>query len=128
MPLTFPEHGYLKGDDENLYYWRASTLWKLAETMPVEHVPLESFDWNNENFQFDIPHTPMFWRDIGDQAKKILAADLQYPIILDAEGNVMDGMHRILKCYIFGVPTIKAVRFVTNPLPDQVIPHSEANA
>lgn len=125
MPLTIDEHGYLDSDDTHLYYWKARTLWALSETMPVEHVPLDSFDWTNQNFQCESLSKPPLWRDIGDHTKKILAADLQYPIIIGANGNVMDGMHRILKCYVFGLPTVKAVRFTTNPPPDQAVPLSE---
>jgi hypothetical protein len=122
MP-DFPEHGFLDGDDKHTYYWRASTLWKLAETMEVEHVPLDSFDWTNENFQCGNLSDPPLWRDIGNHTKQILAADLQYPIILNAEGHVMDGMHRILKCYVFGLPTVKAVRFKVTPPPDMTFPN-----
>lgn len=118
----WPEHGYIEGDEQNLYYWKASTLWKLSASLPVEHLPLESFDWTNENFQCQSLSNPPLWRDIGDHAKRIFAADLQYPIVMSAEGNVMDGMHRILKCYTFGLPTVKAVRFKENPPPDMVVP------
>lgn len=66
------------------------------------------------------------WKDIANEAKRTLNADLQYPIILSAEGDIMDGMHRLLKCYIFGVPSIKAVRFTETPPSDRVIPLDEA--
>lgn len=128
MPIKFEEHGFLDGDDQNTFYWKASTLWKLAETMPVEHVPLTSFDWTNENFQCSSFSDPPLWRDIGDHTRRILAADLQFPIILNAKGDVMDGMHRILKCYVFGLPTIKAVRFTETPPPDRTIPNAEFDA
>jgi hypothetical protein len=125
--MAFPnEHGFISGDEKNLYYWKCKTLWKLAEDLPVEDVPLESFDWTNENFQCESLSNPPLWRDIGDHAKRILAADLQYPIIINAEGDVMDGMHRILKSYVFGLPTIKAIRFTTNPAPDAMMPIGEA--
>src|SRR5688572_20947709 len=120
-----PEHGYIDGDGVNVYFWKVKSLWKLSETMPVEHVPLDSFDWTNGNFQCGSLSNPPLWRDIGDHAKKIVAADLQYPIIIDEKGNVMDGMHRILKCYLFGLPTVKAVRFTTTPTPDLTIPADE---
>lgn len=125
MP-QFPEHGYVEEDDDNLYCWKASTLWKLSETMPIEQVALDSFDWTNDNFQCNSLSEPPLWRDIGDHTKRILQADLQYPIVISAEGNIMDGMHRILKCYVFGLPTVKAVRFTENPPPDMVIPQDEA--
>jgi hypothetical protein len=127
MASQFPEHGFLEEDDENIYYWKASTLWKLSESMPVEHVPLDSFDWTNENFQCGMLSDPPLWRDIGNQTKQILAADLQYPIVINAEGHVMDGMHRILKCYAFGLPTVKAVRFTQTPPPDMAIAKDSAS-
>ncbi len=125
--IIYPEHGYLASpDDKHIYYWKASTLWKLAEQMVVEDVRLDSFDWTNENFQCDNLSNPPLWRDIGDHAKRIMKADLQYPIILSAKGNVMDGMHRILKAYISDMPTIKAVRFKEDPPPDMIVPIEDA--
>ena len=118
----WPEHGYIESDEANDYYWKASTLWKLSASLPIEDVSLDSFDWTNDNFQCVSLSEPPLWRDIGDHTKKILAADLAYPIVISVEGRVMDGMHRILKCYAFGLPTIKAVRFAENPTPDRVVP------
>ena len=126
MSEEFAEHGFIDSVEENLYYWKAATLWKLAEAMTVEHIPLENFDWTNENFQCEDLSSPPLWRDIGDHAKRIFAADLQYPIVMSAEGHVMDAMHRILKCYAFGLPTVKAVRFTTNPPPDRIVPIKKA--
>lgn len=122
MALEFPEHGYEERHGDNLYYWKASTLWKLSESMTIEQVALDSFDWTNSNFQCGSLSDPPLWRDIGDHTKRILAADLGYPIVISAGGDVMDGMHRILKCYAFGLPTVPAVRFTTTPPPDQIIP------
>ncbi|MCA9882229.1 MAG: chromosome partitioning protein ParB [Anaerolineae bacterium] len=119
MP-KYPEHGYEERRDGKISYWRASTLWRLSEQYPVEHVPLDSFDWTNRNFQCGALSDPPLWRDIGDHMRRILAADLQYPIIISPHGNIMDGMHRILKCYAFGLPTIQAVRLPQMPEPDIV--------
>lgn len=47
----------------------------------------------------------------------INAADLSYPIILDEDGEIMDGRHRIMKAMLAGEKTIKAVRFDENPSP-----------
>lgn len=124
MP-KWEEHGYVESDKENYYYWKARTLWKLSEAMPVEHVALDSFDWENDNFQCNSLSNPLLWRDIGEQTKRILATDLHYPIIIGEDGNIMDGMHRVLKCYVFGLPTVKAVRFKKNPPPDRIVPIQE---
>ena len=118
----WPEPGYVESDENNVYFWKARSLWEASEALPVEEVSLESFDWGNDNFRCASLSSPPLWRDIGDHLKQALAADLKYPIVIDAEGNVMDGMHRILKCYAFGLPTVKAVRFAQTPQPDLVRP------
>ena len=47
-------------------------------------------------------------------------ADLSFPIILAANGEVMDGRHRIAKAALEGRPTIGAVQFDTDPPADFV--------
>ena len=47
-------------------------------------------------------------------------ADLSHPIILDQDGRVMDGMHRVCKAVRDGKDQILAFRFVTDPEPDFV--------
>ena len=122
--VTFPEHGYIEDDGETMYYWKCSRLWKLTEDFPVEHIPLDAFDWESDNFTWNINRSPL-WKEVGDHTKRILATDLQYPIIISEDGHVMDGMHRVLKSYVFCLPTVKAVRFDKNPPPDMEIPLAE---
>ena len=47
-------------------------------------------------------------------------ADLNLPIILDEDGELMDGRHRIMKAMLIGADSIKAVRFDENPSPCHV--------
>jgi hypothetical protein len=47
-------------------------------------------------------------------------ADLSYPIILAASGEVMDGRHRIAKAALENQRDILAVQFVQDPEPDYV--------
>jgi hypothetical protein len=49
--------------------------------------------------------------------KAVENADLKCPIILDEDGEIMDGRHRIMKALWKGKKTIKAVRFDVNPSP-----------
>lgn len=51
--------------------------------------------------------------------KRVMEADLTKPIILDWNGNIADGRHRILKCIAEGKPTIKAVRMTWKAEPDR---------
>jgi len=59
-------------------------------------------------------------REMVMHMKAVNAADLNYPIILDEDGELMDGRHRLMKAMLNGHETIKAVRFEENPSPCQV--------
>ena len=48
------------------------------------------------------------------------AADMSCPIILDEDGELMDGRHRLMKALWAGHKTIKVVRFDINPPPCKV--------
>ena len=60
------------------------------------------------------------WRAMVEHMQLIAEADLAYPIILSASGEVMDGRHRIAKAYLQNQPDILTVRFVQDPEPDYV--------
>lgn len=47
-------------------------------------------------------------------------AEVRYPIILAADGALMDGRHRVARALREGRSTIDAVRFAEDPLPDHV--------
>ena len=56
-------------------------------------------------------------REMVMHMKAVNAADLSVPIILDEDGEIMDGRHRLMKAMLIGAETIKAVRFDENPSP-----------
>jgi hypothetical protein len=59
-------------------------------------------------------------REMVMHMKAVNAADLEKPIILDEDGELMDGRHRLMKAMLLGNETIRAVRFDENPPPDRV--------
>jgi disulfide oxidoreductase YuzD len=59
-------------------------------------------------------------REMCTHIEAILEADLSYPIILDEDGEILDGRHRVMKALIDREKTIKAVRFLENPSPCRV--------
>ena len=59
-------------------------------------------------------------REMVMHMKAVQKADLSFPIILDEDGELMDGRHRIMRAMLEGRETIKAVRFEENPTPDKV--------
>lgn len=70
-----------------------------AFDMPIAGLDLSGVIWNQCNIF-----------DLAFHCKKVNDADLSKPIILDWNGVVADGRHRIIKALMQGKKTIKAVR------------------
>jgi ParB-like chromosome segregation protein Spo0J len=56
----------------------------------------------------DVIHEP---EKYVEDMERILRADMQYPIIADSNGDIVDGMHRLTKAHIEGQETIDAYIF-----------------
>jgi hypothetical protein len=46
---------------------------------------------------------------------------LRYPIILSAEGYLIDGGHRLAKAYLLRICEVAAVQFALDPEPDYIL-------
>ncbi len=97
--------------------WDVDNLIQASADLPVENVALDSIAEVDTDFWFKFGPTPTV-RRIIDQIRLIQDVDLSFPIILGADGRVMDGMHRVARAILDGHSTIKAVRFVNEPEPD----------
>lgn len=100
--------------------WLVKNLWCSAEKLTPTLLPLRDFAHHFDQttagwFQNKTPTL----RELSEQAKRICEADLNYPIILSAEGHLMDGKHRLAKALMLGQQEIAVVRFLENPEPDQ---------
>ncbi len=93
--------------------WRCTRLFQLAKDLPIMEVPLD-------HLSVYYTYEKLSLRNLVMHMKAVQAADLKFPIILDEDGEVMDGRHRIMKAMLTGAKTIKAVRFDENPEPDEV--------
>ena len=94
-----------ESEDENLknksgYYkagkfWKASTLWNAVKGKSPQRVPnryiLQECTWDISSLQH-----------FADEVKNVQEVDLNYPIILDMNGNILDGAHRVVKAYLEG--------------------------
>jgi len=67
--------------------------------IPLAALALDAPIWKNANITLLAYHV-----------MKVMEADLKYPIILDWNGEVADGRHRIIKALTLKKRTIKAVR------------------
>ncbi|MDF1502380.1 hypothetical protein [Roseisolibacter sp. H3M3-2] len=101
--------------------WLTERLWALAEGLPAERVPLDAIPELDVVCWFDAerPPTP---RNVARHARRIADADLRYPVILSADGRLMDGGHRLAKAWLAGETSLLAVRFAVDPAPDYVVP------
>lgn len=94
---------------ENAY--AVEDLWEAVADLPIYEVPIIGMNtnlqpWDNigEDFHLFLKHVRL-----------VNNADLSYPIILDPDGNIADGRHRLAKAIIEGHTTIKVQRLVTMP-------------
>lgn len=92
------------------HHWSVARLFTLTTDMDVFEIPLKHL---NVYYTYE----KLTLREMAMHFNAVKSANLDYPIILDEDGEVMDGRHRIMKAIIDGVDTIKAVRFDKNPEP-----------
>lgn len=98
---------YVDGGD----LFNIAMLLDLAKDLPVFEVPLAGLDlvheaWNGHSLFESAFHV-----------RKIMKADLDAPILLDWNGRIADGRHRIVKALALGKRTIKARRMTWKPEP-----------
>ena len=117
-----PEITSTLGPDGTLSVWHIAQLRKLASGLPQQRVSLESLKDLDENLWFSTYGEIPTCRAVAVHARRIYEADLDYPVLLSPEGEVMDGMHRVARAWLLGMTEILAVRFTEMPPPDEVIP------
>lgn len=100
--------------------WDVAALATRAAGLPVIAMPLAEIAEIDEPYWFEVTEGVPTCRAVLDHARQIEAADLAYPILLCAEGRVMDGMHRVMKALALGHATIAARRLTVTPPADFV--------
>ena len=73
---------------------------------------------------------PLVWytENLWARSKSLQPFDVELTairelIILNVDGSLMDGGHRVCKALLDGRKTIRAVRFQAMPEPDEIQPH-----
>ena len=94
--------------------WSVARLITLAKDLPIMDIPLEHINMRDK-------YDNLTLRELAGHMVAVNKADLNYPIIMDEDGEIMDGRHRLIKAIIQGEKTIKAVRFEENPSPCEIV-------
>lgn len=84
-------------------------LIEASKSLPLFDLPIKGLDisvnpWGAPSIKYYAWHM-----------QRVSDANLKYPIILDDEGYICDGWHRVVKAIIKGDETIKAVRLTVMP-------------
>ena len=109
---------------EPLLIWEVERLWDLAKDLPVKRVRLDQLDdldrvgWHGQTQHYG----RLTMCEVAEHARRIQEATFDHPIILSAEGHLLDGFHRVAKAYLLGMTEIPAVQLEVNPPPDRARP------
>jgi len=98
--------------------WHTERLWELARDLEPFQVEVESFKELDADCWFGSTKSPTL-REVARHCRRIHEASLEYPIILNDDGRLMDGGHRLCKALLEGRKTVSAVRFEVMPEPDE---------
>ncbi len=101
-------------------FWWTEGLWAAAAGLPVVSVPIDAIAEFDQDCWFG-GRAPTC-REVAEHARRIENADLRHPVILAADGGLMDGGHRIARAWLDGRTEVDAVRFDVDPEPDWVVP------
>lgn len=110
--------------DETCLYrgqtYKTTDLFELSKGLDMFEVPLAFINLGS-----------MPWSEIQDvedvlkHTKRIIDADLSYPIIISPTGGILNGFHRVCKAILDGETSIKAVKLDKMPAPMEVLINTE---
>jgi hypothetical protein len=126
--LTLRRQYHFRPAGDHTLIWDVPRLVELARDLPVTQVALSEIRELDEPYWFAATDDEPTCRSIAAHMKQVTAADLTYPVILCADGRIMDGMHRVVKALSEGHQTISARQFVQTPLHDfEDVPPEDLN-
>lgn len=108
---------HFKHIDTGVLIWDVDELVALSAMLPVVEVELSEIRELDENYWYQGEDSIPTCRSVCEHLRLINETDLDHPIILNADGSVMDGMHRVCKAFLLGAEKIKARKFIRMPEP-----------
>ena len=111
---------YFRPSDRGLLAWDVDRLIELSKHLERRRLPLSEIRELDEPHWYSHEGDVPTCRSILEHVKLIQDVDRRFPIILSAEGRVIDGMHRVARAVLEGLDSIQAVQFAQDPEPDFV--------
>lgn len=109
---------YFRASERGVLAWDVDRLIERSSHLPRTRIPLHSIS-ELDDVWFGDDERPT-WRAMLEHVRLIEEANLSFPIIISANGAVMDGMHRVAKAVLQGHHEIEAVQFAEDPEPDHI--------
>ena len=116
MPQTF-------SDDKNVYSVDMMFAFLKNNKYPINKINVEEYSDTLEHPGWGDPENEIYYSAMDvinnpskyqDDFKRILKADLSYPIIISDSGYIVDGVHRLTKAYLNKKKYVKAYIFNKN--------------
>lgn len=111
---------HFRPSERGLLAWDVRRLVMLTQDLPVNSVSLVDIRELDRNYWYGQTTDNPTCRSIVEHCRLMLECDFAFPVILDSEGRVMDGMHRICRALLDGIDAVDAVQFPVDPEPDYV--------
>ena len=98
--------------------WKLDNIWKLSDSLEPRQILVSdlwdtryknAWCWQHENEEIN----NLFFLH---HMRRVLNADLSYPIILSEENLIFDGVHRLMKAKFLSLTYITYVQFEKDPI------------
>jgi hypothetical protein len=105
--------------DGTMQFWTMQQLWEAAANLPVKKLRVSDLAKKLDEVRWFSDARQKFptCRAVAEHARDIFAVEFTHPIILDPQGEVIDGMHRLCKAWLLGREEIDTVQLNAMPAP-----------
>jgi len=112
------KHFYFRPSEDGFDAWDVDHLVEASRDFPIVEIPLTSIDEIDSVYWIGEDGSAPTVRILVRHMQLVKNANLSYPIIIGADGRVMDGMHRVAKALLVDRATVLAVKYDVQPEPD----------
>lgn len=106
-----------------IFVWSVETLIAAARGLPIQCRPIT--DFNLTELYFFASYDDANVQSFVEHMARVESADIDIPVILGADGVILDGLHRLAKASKSGVTEVAVVQLPVDPEPLRIIELSD---